>query len=65
MPQKIVTIDIDKEAGTFSVDTEGFHGQGCQAIHQAFEAMGTVTRETIKPEFYAGPGNGNRVTSGR
>jgi hypothetical protein len=27
--------------------------------------MGTVTKETIKPEFYAGPGNGNRVTSGR
>jgi len=44
MPQKIVTIDIDKEAGTFSVDTEGFHGQGCQAIHQALEAMGTVTK---------------------
>ena len=43
------------------MDTEGFHGQGCQAIHQAFESMGTVTKETIKPEFYAGPGNGNRV----
>jgi len=46
MPQKIVTIDIDKEAGTFSVDTEGFHGQGCQAIHQAF---GPWARSPRKP----------------
>lgn len=65
MARKLITIDIDKEAGTFSVDTEGFHGQGCSAIHKAFESMGTVTKDVKKPEYYAGPGNGNQLTTGR
>jgi hypothetical protein len=62
--QKIITIDIDKEAGTFSVDTAGFQGTGCQGIHDAFAKMGKVTKEVKKPEYYAKP-NGNTVSTGR
>lgn len=48
---KIVTIEINPENGTFTVDTEGFHGTGCDSIHKAFEAMGKVTKEIKKPEY--------------
>lgn len=65
MARKIVTIDVDEEAGTFTVDTDGFHGKGCKAIQEAFESMGTVVKEVVKPEYYKGQGAGNTLTNGQ
>ena len=62
---KIITIDIDKEAGTFTVDTDGFHGVGCKAVQDAFKAMGTVVKENKKPEFFKGQGAGNLIANGQ
>lgn len=64
MPEKIVTFEIDNN-GDFTVETEGFQGKGCQAIHDAVATMGKVTHEELKPEFYQGPGNNNTVSNGR
>lgn len=64
MPKKI-TLIIDPETETMSVETEGFRGQGCKAVHKAFEAMGTVTKEVIKPEYYEANRNQNLVKAGR
>ena len=64
MAKQLVTIDIDKEAGTFTVDTAGFHGAGCKGIHDAFAKMGTVVKEKAKPEFYEKPA-GSRIVAGR
>lgn len=49
---RICTITIDKHGKAMSVDLEGFHGQGCSAVTEALEAMGTKTHEQEKPEFY-------------
>jgi hypothetical protein len=65
MTDQVITIIIDPEAETVSVDTEGFHGQGCQDIHRAFEAMGPVTKEELKPEYYESNRNQNTVRVGR
>lgn len=62
---KIITIDIDKEAGTFTVDTAGFHGVGCKAVQDAFATMGTIKSEKPKPEFYKGQAAGNTLTNGQ
>ena len=65
MADQIVTIEIDAEDGTMSVDTENFHGQGCKAVHEAFESMGKVTKEVLKPEYYQASPNRNTLTTGR
>ena len=65
MADKIVTIEYDPEAGTMSVDTENFHGQGCKTIHEAFRVMGTVTKEVVKPAFHERQPNQNVLRTGR
>ena len=65
MAEQIVTIEIDAEDGTMTVDTENFHGQGCKAVHEAFESMGKVTKEVLKPEYYKANPNQNTVRTGR
>jgi hypothetical protein len=54
MADKVLTITIDPHTDTMTVDTEGFQGKGCRAIHDAFEAMGPVITETVKPEYHDG-----------
>ena len=65
MADKIITIDLDPETETMSVDTAGFNGEGCGAIHEAFKAMGTVTKAVIQPEYYRRNQNQNTVRAGR
>jgi hypothetical protein len=65
MADKIVTIILDPETETMSVDTEGFQGVGCKAVHQAFEAMGPVTKEVLKPAYHEGNRNQNLLRTGR
>ncbi len=65
MTEQIVTIEIDAEDGTMTVDTENFHGQGCKAVQEAFESMGKVIKEVLKPEYYQGNRNQNTVRTGR
>jgi len=62
--KKVITVVLDPESETMSVDTEGFNGVGCQAIHQAFEEMGPVTKEMLKPEYHQGNRNQNTVKAG-
>jgi hypothetical protein len=52
----------DKE---FTVDTDGFQGNGCAAVQKAFETMGTVTKDTPKPGAAPCQGQGNALTNGR
>jgi hypothetical protein len=65
MADKIITIELDPNTETMSVETDGFNGQGCKAIHAAFESMGKVTKEVLKPEYYKANPNQNTVRTGR
>jgi hypothetical protein len=47
---KIVKVTVD-ENGDFTVDLNGFHGRGCDAIIKAFGEESTVTKETHKREY--------------
>lgn len=51
MAEQLVTIDIDKD-GNFELGMDGFKGKGCKDIAKAFEKMGKVKTEELKPEFY-------------
>jgi hypothetical protein len=64
MPEKIVTFVIDGN-GDFTIDMAGFHGKGCKDVAKAFEPIGKVTNEVEKPEYHAGPGQGNYLSTGR
>lgn len=46
-----------------AVDLDNFHGQGCGAIMEAFDSMGTVTHEIHKPEYAENNHNGAGLTS--
>jgi len=52
MEERYVTVTIDPKGKTLSVDLEGFHGEGCKAVAEAFEAMGPRISEETKPEIY-------------
>lgn len=47
---KTVTVTIDEDAN-FAVDLNGFNGKGCDAVIKLFDGIGTVTKETTKPEY--------------
>ena len=61
MAKKIITIDVDEQAETFSVKTENYNGVGCKAISDAFSAGATILTSKNTPEYYnnGGPGAGN------
>lgn len=63
MAEQIVTVEIS-ETGEMSVDLAGFKGKGCKSIAKAFETMGKVKSENLKPEFYQNPGAGTTVSNG-
>ena len=48
---KLVTVTINEETATFSVDNTGFKGKGCEDIIKAFESLGTITASKKKPEY--------------
>jgi hypothetical protein len=52
MEGKYIKVTIDPTGSKMSVDMEGFHGQGCKAIAEAFDSMGTVINEEDKAELY-------------
>lgn len=39
------------EAGSITVETHGFNGKGCQAIHDAFSSGGDRKTFEKKPEY--------------
>jgi len=48
---KTITVELDPDTASISVDTNGFQGQGCDAIHKMFANIGTVTASKKKPEY--------------
>ena len=50
MSKEQVILDITAEG--ISVNTEGFQGKGCEAIHKAFSQLGKVTEHKKKPEYH-------------
>lgn len=49
---KIVTMTIDED-GNPTIDLEGYHGKGCDAVQQAFgSALGKTTKAVKKPEYH-------------
>lgn len=51
MEQQSIKITIDKK-GRARIELNGFHGVGCTEIAEKLKAIGRVTSETNKPEFY-------------
>ena len=43
---------IFEPTGEFSIETEGFHGAGCQEVIKALAGDATVLEEHKTPEFY-------------
>jgi hypothetical protein len=52
MEDRVVTVTIDKKGTGITVDLEGFHGEGCRAVADAFDSIGPRTSEESKPEIY-------------
>jgi hypothetical protein len=50
---KIVKVTVDDNTGEFDVVLTGYHGQGCDAIIEAFGELGAITSHVHKPEFRA------------
>ena len=48
---KLVTVTLDENTGSFSVDLTGFHGKGCADVVKAFEELGKTTKSIKKPEY--------------
>ena len=51
MGEKVVTIEID-ERGESSIDMEGFQGNGCTDVAEAFQGKDTVKRSVKKREYH-------------
>ena len=52
MEDRYVTVTINPKGSKLSVDLEGFHGDGCKAIADAFNSIGPRISEEEKPEIY-------------
>ena len=50
MPE--VEIKISRDGGSVEVDAIGFQGQGCDAVKAAFAAMGSVSEDNKKDEYF-------------
>jgi hypothetical protein len=52
---KEVTVEIDLSTGNCTVETEGYQGKGCQAVHEGFAraAGSTIAHMQRKREFNA------------
>lgn len=51
---KIITVSVTLDgpgAGNVAVETHGFQGKGCEAIHNAFSNGGTRKSFKKKPEY--------------
>jgi hypothetical protein len=49
---KIVTVTINESDASFSVDLQGFHGKGCDAVIKAFSGDAKITKEIHHPEYH-------------
>lgn len=58
-PQEIV-VEID-EQGNAKVDVVGGKGKGCKKHLDVFRALGQVTGENLKPEYYKSETNFNAL----
>lgn len=47
------TDPTSEDCAKVTVDTNGFEGKGCDAIHQMFANLGEVTSNVKKPEYKA------------
>lgn len=65
MAEQKIIVTIKAGGQGFAVETEGYEGKGCDAVHEAFEQMGDRLDTERKPEYYKNTQNQNRVTSGR
>ena len=65
MEEKFVTVTIAPDGRSMKVEADNFHGQGCGAIMEAFNSMGTVTHEEHKPEYYEANHNHCGLSVGR
>lgn len=53
MANKIIIIEQDPTTGDITVDLDGYEGQGCSAVQEAFAAtLGKSTHSVTKPEFH-------------
>jgi len=50
--ERYATVTIDAKGSKLTVDLEGFHGEGCKAIADAFNEIGPRVSEEEKPEMY-------------
>lgn len=50
-----------KPDGTFSLEAENFHGQGCTALLDKLSAGNKVTKEVLKDEIYESNSNNNKL----
>jgi hypothetical protein len=48
---QLIKVTVDDNTGAFDVDLTGFHGQGCDAIIEAFGELGEIKTHVHKPEF--------------
>ena len=49
---KIITVTIDNNSGEASINLTGFADGSCTDVMKGFKGIGTVTKESNKPEFY-------------
>jgi len=61
---KRVIVTIKADGDHVNVETEGYKGTGCKAVHDAF-TFGKVTKETLKPEYHQPAGNLQTQKMGR
>lgn len=55
MAQERVVVTIAPNGVEFTVKTENYKGQGCDAIHKALESVGTTTNTRHTDEYYEAP----------
>lgn len=58
MAAQTINIEVDHDlnsatAGQINVETSGFKGKGCDAIHAAFSSGNGVKKNVKKPEYKA------------
>ena len=52
MEDRVCIVTIDPKGTKLTVDLEGFHGEGCKSIAEAFDSIGSKVVDEDKPEMY-------------
>jgi hypothetical protein len=61
MAERVIEFTVENN-GAVKMNLEGFNGQGCAELADAFASLGPVVEEIKKPEYY--DKNPNHVTCG-